>query len=55
LKGSGLGLWVSKTLVMNHNGTIRYRSCARAGKSGTTFEVFLGGVKPTPDIALKSK
>jgi signal transduction histidine kinase len=46
LKGSGLGLWVSKNLVMKHNGTIRFRSSTRNGKSGTTFEVFLpvGGV-----------
>jgi len=46
LKGSGLGLWVSKTLAMKHNGTIRFRSSTRKGASGTTFEVFLpvGGV-----------
>jgi len=46
LKGSGLGLWVSKNLVMKHNGTIRFRSSTRNGASGTTFEVFLpvGGV-----------
>jgi signal transduction histidine kinase len=41
LKGSGLGLWVSKNLVMKHDGTIRFRSSERAGSSGTTFEVFL--------------
>jgi len=46
LKGSGLGLWVSKNLVMKHNGTIRFRTSTRNGASGTTFEVFLpvGGV-----------
>jgi two-component system, NtrC family, sensor kinase len=49
LKGSGLGLWVSKTLVLKHNGTIRFRSSTRKGASGTTFEVFLpvGGVDPS--------
>jgi two-component system NtrC family sensor kinase len=41
LKGSGLGLWVSRTLVMRHRGTVRFRSAERAGASGTTFEVFL--------------
>jgi len=41
LKGSGLGLWVSRNLVMKHNGTIRFRSSTRNGASGTTFEVFL--------------
>ena len=46
LKGSGLGLWVSKNLVMDHHGTIRFRTSTREGASGTTFEVFLpvGGV-----------
>jgi signal transduction histidine kinase len=41
LKGSGLGLWVSKNLVMDHHGTIRFRTSSRQGASGTTFEVFL--------------
>jgi two-component system, NtrC family, sensor kinase len=41
LKGSGLGLWVSRNLVMRHDGTIRFRSSTRQGASGTTFEVFL--------------
>jgi signal transduction histidine kinase len=46
LRGSGLGLWVSKNLVMKHNGTIRFRTSTRTGASGTMFEVFLpiGGV-----------
>jgi len=41
LKGSGLGLWVSKALVDKHAGTIRFRSTTRSQASGTTFEVFL--------------
>jgi PAS domain S-box-containing protein len=41
LKGSGLGLWVSRTLVVKHHGTIRFRSSTSAHKSGTTFEVYL--------------
>ena len=41
LRGSGLGLWVSRNLVMKHHGTIRFRSSTRPGNSGTTFEVFL--------------
>jgi two-component system, NtrC family, sensor kinase len=49
LKGSGLGLWVSRNLVMKHDGTIRFRSSTRERASGTTFEVFLpiGGVSST--------
>ena len=41
LKGSGLGLWVSKSLVAGHNGAIRFRTSERTGSNGTTFEVFL--------------
>ena len=41
LRGSGLGLWVSKSLITRHQGTIRFRSCHLPGKSGTAFEVFL--------------
>jgi signal transduction histidine kinase len=36
-----LGLWVSKTLVAKHHGTLRFRSSTRDGLTGTTFEVFL--------------
>jgi signal transduction histidine kinase len=48
LRGSGLGLWVSKSLVMKHRGTIRFRSSTRTAASGTTFEIFLpvGGLTP---------
>jgi two-component system NtrC family sensor kinase len=41
LKGSGLGLWVSKTLVIKHHGTIRFRTSTRECDSGTTFQVYL--------------
>ncbi len=41
LKGSGLGLWVSRTLILNHSGNIRFRSSSVKGKSGTTFQVFV--------------
>jgi signal transduction histidine kinase len=46
LRGSGLGLWVSKSLVAKHDGTIRFRSCSHAGRSGTSFEVFLPATDP---------
>jgi two-component system, NtrC family, sensor kinase len=48
LRGSGLGLWVSKNLVMEHKGSIRFRSSTQPEHSGTTFEVFLpvGGLTP---------
>jgi two-component system NtrC family sensor kinase len=44
LRGSGLGLWVSRSLVTRHQGTIRFRSCQQNGRSGTTFEIFLPSV-----------
>ncbi|HEY6491398.1 MAG: ATP-binding protein [Terracidiphilus sp.] len=48
LKGSGLGLWVSRSLILRHQGTIRFRSSERAGKSGTVFEVFLPTTRLDP-------
>lgn len=48
LKGSGLGLWVSRTILMRHHGTIRFRSSIREGATGTTFEVFL----PTHEMTM---
>ncbi len=44
--GTGLGLWVSKNIVQNHQGSIQLRSSVRPGKSGTVFSVFLPESKP---------
>ena len=55
LKGSGLGLWVSRVLVMNHNGTIRFKTSECPGNSGTTFEVFLAGVKPDQSLEIQGE
>jgi signal transduction histidine kinase len=41
LKGSGLGLWVSRSLILRHEGTINFRTTEIPGRSGTLFEVFL--------------
>jgi PAS domain S-box-containing protein len=38
--GMGLGLWLSRELVQKHRGTIRMRSRAGAGQSGTVFSIF---------------
>lgn len=51
LRGSGLGLWVSKSLVERHYGTIRFRSSDRPGRSGTTFEIFLPALEYTHQAA----
>src|SRR5438067_1587843 len=48
-KGTGLGLWIVKGIVENHNGRIRVRS--RAGK-GTVFSLTFPVVRPVPDERL---
>jgi two-component system, chemotaxis family, CheB/CheR fusion protein len=39
--GNGLGLSLVKNSVQKHHGVLRVRSSTRAGRSGTTFTVFL--------------
>lgn len=41
LKGSGVGLWLSATIVREHRGRIQIRSSTNASKSGTCFSVVL--------------
>jgi two-component system CheB/CheR fusion protein len=44
--GTGLGLWVSKSIVLKHEGSIQVRSSVRPGRSGTVFSVFLPESNP---------
>lgn len=44
--GTGLGLWVCKTIVNNHRGTIQVHSSTTRGKSGTAVSVFLPCEQP---------
>jgi two-component system, NtrC family, sensor kinase len=41
LKGSGVGLWLSSSIVQEHGGTIRARSCSQLSRSGTCLSVLL--------------
>ena len=40
-KGSGLGLWIVRSLVRKYGGALRLWSSVRPGQSGTCFSVFL--------------
>jgi len=48
--GTGLGLWVCKSIVEKHDGTIRLKSSTEPGRSWTLFTVFLP-LQPDKDAA----
>ena len=50
-RGTGLGLWVSNGIVKKHEGSIRFHSSTRTGRSGTCFSVFLPDRVSAPGIA----
>lgn len=41
IKGAGVGLWLSSTIVQEHRGRIRIRSSDKAGRTGTLVSVHL--------------
>lgn len=45
--GTGLGLWLTKTLVERHGGRIKVRSSVKPGSSGSVFSVFFPGSRAT--------
>jgi signal transduction histidine kinase len=40
-RGTGLGLWVSRSILEKHGGTIHLSNGAEAGSRGTTASIFL--------------
>jgi PAS domain S-box-containing protein len=48
--GTGLGLWITKSLIEKHGGSIRFRSSIQPGRTGTMFSVFLP-TRPSPTAA----
>jgi two-component system NtrC family sensor kinase len=41
LKGSGVGLWLSSTIIHEHGGRIRVRSCTNPGRSATCISIVI--------------
>ena len=41
MKGTGLGLWISKGIIQKYGGTIRFRSASVAGRNITCFQIRL--------------
>lgn len=41
VKGTGLGLWISKGIIQKYGGTIRFRSASITGRNATCFQVIL--------------
>jgi signal transduction histidine kinase len=49
-QGTGLRLWVARTIMQRLGGSIRVRSIADPGKSNTCFRVFLPNQIPTQQV-----
>lgn len=47
LKGSGIGLWLSSTIIHEHGGRIRVRSSTKPGSSGTCLSMLIPRHRPS--------
>lgn len=45
-EGTGFGLWLSKRIVMKHQGTLRFRTSRKEGRSGTSFRLSIPLITP---------
>jgi PAS domain S-box-containing protein len=54
IKGTGLGLWISKGIVQKYEGTIHFRSLRRSDGCATCFRVFLPGQVPATAVKASS-
>ncbi|MCU1311968.1 MAG: histidine kinase [Candidatus Angelobacter sp.] len=48
--GTGLGLWVSSSIIQKHSGTVRVRSSTSGSSSGTVFSIFLPDEYPRIEL-----
>lgn len=48
--GTGLGLWVSSSIVQKHDGRIQVKSCSSGERCGTVFSVFLPTKQARPEL-----
>jgi two-component system NtrC family sensor kinase len=55
LKGSGVGLWLSSSIVHEHGGRIQVRSSTRFSHSGTCMSVLLPSSSPGPPLQIRSR
>jgi signal transduction histidine kinase len=56
--GTGLGLWVSRELVLKHGGSLRVRSRTSNPQCGTVFSIFLpqqGRIQATDSFPTKTR
>jgi len=53
--GTGLGLWVTRSLVEKSGGSIRLRSSVTPGRSGTVVSIFFPDAFPRKESATLSK
>lgn len=54
--GTGLGLWICKTIVEKHNGSLRLRSSTRPGRSWTVFSILLPAESAGPaNVSLQAE